>query len=62
MSDRPNASDVAAVLCAHCGTRQDEHRIVNYADGPFVSRIVLVCPTAIYQPQDTGLKREEEKP
>lgn len=34
--------------CLRCGWARNEHWLANYADGPWVGRGVLVCPTATF--------------
>lgn len=36
--------------CKNCGHPQDEHYVVNFADGQMISGDVKICPTAIYEP------------
>jgi hypothetical protein len=50
--------------CANCGRPQKDHRLANYADGPFVGEGVLICHTAIYESRrarQTRLKKAVPK-
>lgn len=40
-------TDPAMDRC-RCGAPRKDHKIANYADGPFVSAAVLICPTAVF--------------
>lgn len=34
--------------CVNCGRLRSEHRLANFADGPWVGEYFLVCPTNVY--------------
>lgn len=35
--------------CETCGRDRSEHWMANIADGPFVGKYFLVCPTAVFR-------------
>ena len=37
------------LICGNCGKLSRDHWAVNHADGPFVGRTILVCPTAVFR-------------
>jgi hypothetical protein len=38
-------------ICHVCGHPAQDHFAVNYADGPHVTGVTLVCPTSVFQPK-----------
>ena len=44
-----NRPDLQPLLCEHCHLPKSQHWAVNYADGPHVSGVVLVCPTGVFK-------------
>lgn len=37
------------LICERCGHDRAEHHMANVADGPFVGKYFLVCPTATFK-------------
>ncbi len=35
--------------CERCGHDRAEHEAANLADGQFVGRFLLICPTAVFK-------------
>ena len=37
-------------VCKNCSYKKSDHRVVNYADEPMISREVLICPSSVFRP------------
>jgi len=44
-------------VCANCGQPAAAHLAANYADGAFVSGVLLVCPRATWKPDRPPTRR-----
>lgn len=49
-------------ICHRCGRSSQDHYGLNFADGPQVGGVVLVCPTATFQPAQASGPRTENPP
>ena len=45
----PRLPPVQFLKCEQCGHDRAEHEHANLADGPFVGRYLLICPTAVFK-------------
>lgn len=48
--EKHEAEKTPVVMCARCERKETDHLLVNYADGPYIGRAVLVCPIFVFVP------------